>query len=103
MKLIKRIVILLFFILLLITFWQNYDNLQHTFVFKLNLYFVKWYTSKLPEWLIIIIAFAIGYLVSYIPGLTKQFSYKKKIKQLQTDLQVANTSLQKIPQSENKN
>ncbi|MGB9735353.1 MAG: LapA family protein [bacterium] len=99
MKLIKRIIITLFLVLLIVVFWENYDNLQHTFTFRFNLHFIGWYTSKIPLWLVIIISFVIGYLVAYLPALTKQFSYKKKIKQLQKDLQAANTSSSKTEQS----
>ncbi len=91
MKLIKQIITVLFLILLFLVLYQNYDALQQAFSFKLNLYFIGWYTSKLPVWLIILIAFACGYGVAYLTGFIQRITYKKRIKQIELELQAANT------------
>ncbi len=91
MKLIKQILTVFFVILLFLILYQNYDNLQHAFSFKLDLHFIGWYTSKLPVWLIIVMAFACGYAVAYVTGLPQRLSNKKKIKQLEQKLKTVDT------------
>ncbi|MCL4467960.1 MAG: lipopolysaccharide assembly protein LapA domain-containing protein [Deltaproteobacteria bacterium] len=93
MKLIKQTITVLFILLLFLILYENYDNLQHAFSFKLNLYFIGWYTSKIPVWLIILIAFACGYAIAYITGFIQRISYKKKIKQIEQKLQTVDTAV----------
>ncbi len=93
MKLIKRIITVLVLLILFLIIYDNYDALQQAFSFKLDLYFIGWYTSKIPVWLIILIAFACGYAIAYLTGFVQKISYKKKIKQIELELQAANASL----------
>ena len=100
MKLIKQTITVLFILLLFLILYENYDNLQHAFSFKLNLYFIGWYTSKIPVWLIILIAFACGYAIAYITGLIQRLSYKKKIKQIEQKLRTVDTAVSPAKEEE---
>ncbi len=91
MKLIKRVITVLVLLILFLIIYENYDALQQAFSFKLNLYFIEWYTSKIPVWLIILIAFACGYAIAYITGFIQRIPYKKKIKQLEQKLLTVDT------------
>jgi uncharacterized integral membrane protein len=91
MKLIKRILTVIILLILFVVVYQNYDVLQHSFTFRFNLHFIGWYTSKIPVWLIIVISFICGYAIAYISGLLQKLSYKKKIKQMELELQSTNT------------
>ncbi len=100
MKLIKQILTVVVLILLFLVLYQNYDNLQHAFSFKLSLYFIGWYTSKLPVWLIILIAFACGYAVASVSGLLQRISSRRKIKQLEQKLRGADTAVATVQEPE---
>ena len=100
MKLIKQTFYALLLLLLLLVFYQNYDNLQQAFSFRLSLYFIGWYTSKIPVWLIILIAFVFGYAIASITGFMQRLSYKKKIKQIEQKLRTVDTVVSPVQEEE---
>ncbi len=86
MKLIKQIIIIIILAVCILVLFENYDALKTVFSFRFGLYFIGWRTSPLPVWLIIIIAFALGYAAAFIPGFIQKISYKNRIKKLENDL-----------------
>ncbi len=90
MKLVKRLITLILLLFGLLILFENYEILNKTFSFKLNLYFIGWYTSPLPAWLVILIALAIGYASAFTFGFIRRLSYKGKIKKLEQELKRAN-------------
>lgn len=89
MKLIKQITVIILLAACILILLENYDTLRTPFSFRFSLYFIGWRTSPLPVWLIIIIAFSLGYVVSFIPNLIQKISYKKRIKTLENELKSA--------------
>ncbi len=90
MKLVKRLITLVLLLFALLILFENSDILAQTFSFKLNLYFIGWYTSPLPAWLVILIAFAIGYASAFTFGFIHRLSYKGRIKKLEQELKRVN-------------
>lgn len=97
MKLIKQILIIFVLAVCLLLLFENYAALSTPFSFRFSLYFksLRWATSPLPMWLIIVIAFALGYLVSFLPGFMQRHSYRKRIKVLENELK--NASIRPAP------
>ncbi|MCL4557710.1 MAG: LapA family protein [Deltaproteobacteria bacterium] len=86
MKIVKQTTAVILILILFLVLYQNYDALTMEQSFRLNLHFIGWYTSPIPVWLIIFIAFAVGYAVAYVYGFMKAVSYRKRIKQLENEL-----------------
>ncbi|MCL4479155.1 MAG: LapA family protein [Deltaproteobacteria bacterium] len=82
MKLFKQFIIILLVVLFFITFFQNYDKLSKEVSFQFSLYFIRWGTTPFPLWLIILISFAIGYLIAFIFNVSHIVTHKNKIRAL---------------------
>lgn len=89
MKLIKRILIFLFVVLVFLILYENTPFLQQTSTFRFSLYLknLRWASAPIPVWVIMVIAFVIGYAAAYIPGFVRTHAYKRKIKLLEAQVQ----------------
>ncbi len=82
-------------VLVFIILVENYDALNKASSFRFHLYSsLGWYTSPIPVWLIILIALTCGYAIASISGFLQKMSYKKRIKQLESELESAATPVE---------
>lgn len=77
-------IVIVGFIVLL--FFQNQEVFLAKRTLRIDLLFAKYQTPELPDVLLFICTFAIGYLISYFVNLSSRFKFKKLIKQLHSTL-----------------
>jgi len=86
MKQIKVLVIILFLLLIVVLSVQNYAALTTKINFKANLLFFDYQTADLSIFLIAVVTFLLGVLVTWLFGLTERLSFKRQIKALMKDV-----------------
>ncbi len=67
-------------------FFQNQEVFLAKRTLRMDLLFAKYQSPELPDVLLFICTFAIGYLISYFVNLSSRFKFKKLIKQLTSTL-----------------
>ena len=77
-------IVILGFVVLL--FFQNQDVFLAKRTLRMDLFFVKYQTPELPDVLLFICTFVLGYVISYMVNLSSRFKFKKLIKQLNSTL-----------------
>ena len=77
-------IIIFGFIVLL--FFQNQEVFFAKRTLHMDLFFAKYQSPELPDVLLFIGTFVIGYLISYVINLSSRFKFKKHIKQLTSTL-----------------
>jgi len=86
MKQIKVLVIILFLLLIVVLSVQNYAALTTKIHFKANLLFFDYQTADLSIFLIAVVTFLFGVLVTWLFGFSERVSYKRQIKALMKDV-----------------
>ena len=82
MKHIKAIFGILAIFLVVVIIIQNHASMAKTVKFKINLIFFQYETSLMSLYLIVVIAFLVGIVVSYLLGISERFRLRKEIKAL---------------------
>ena len=77
-------IVIVGFVVLL--FFQNQEVFLAKRTLRMDLLFAKYQSPELPDVLLFICTFAIGYLISYFVNLSSRFKFKKLIKQLNSTL-----------------
>jgi len=77
-------IVIVGFVVLL--FFQNQEVFLAKRTLRIDLLFAKYQSPELPDVLLFICTFAIGYLISYFVNLSSRFKFKKLIKQLNSTL-----------------
>ena len=77
-------IVIVGFVVLL--FFQNQEVFLAKRTLRMDLLFAKYQSPELPDILLFICTFAIGYLISYFVNLSSRFKFKKLIKQLNSTL-----------------
>lgn len=77
-------IVIVGFIVLL--FFQNQEVFLAKRTIRMDLLFAKFQSPELPDVLLFICTFAIGYLISYFVNLSSRFKFKKLIKRLNSTL-----------------
>ncbi len=67
-------------------FFQNQEVFLAKRILRMDLLFAKYQSPELPDVLLFICTFAIGFLISYFVNLSSRFKSKKFIKQLKSTL-----------------
>ena len=65
-----------------ILFFQNYTELQHPVVLKLNLYFQSWTSAPINLWVLLILFFLLGFFVSSLSSTYERIVLKRELKAL---------------------
>ncbi|MCD6562157.1 MAG: LapA family protein [Deltaproteobacteria bacterium] len=82
MKHIKLIIITLFLLLIIIVAVQNYAAFVTPVSFRLDLFFSRFQSVKMPISFVVVVAFLIGFVVAGGYGMFERFRLKKQIKTL---------------------
>ena len=77
-------IVIVGFVVLL--FFQNQEVFFAKRTLRMDLLFAKYQSPELPDVLLFICTFAIGYLISYFVNLSSRFKFKKLIKRLNSTL-----------------
>ena len=86
MKQLKVLVIILFLLLIVVLSVQNYAALTTRIHFKANLLFLDYQTADLSVFLIAVVTFLFGVVVTWLFGLTERMAFKRQIKTLMKDV-----------------
>lgn len=65
-----------------IFFFQNYNELQHPLVVTLNVYFKSWTSTPIHVWILLILFFLLGFIVSSIYSAYERIVLKRELKVL---------------------
>ena len=77
-------------------FFQNQEVFLAKRTLRIDLLFAKYQSPELPDVLLFICTFAIGYLISYFGNLSSRFRFKKQIKQLNSTLDAQQKELTRL-------
>ncbi len=77
-------IVIVGFVVLL--FFQNQEVFLAKRTLRMDLLFANYQSPELPDVLLFICTFIIGYLISYFVNLSSRFKFKKLIKQLHSTL-----------------
>lgn len=86
MKQIKAIVVILFLLLVVILAVQNYKALSTPISFRANLLFINAESAGLPVFLIAVVAFLTGVIITWFYGVSERLGFKRQIKALMKDV-----------------
>ncbi|MCX5859257.1 MAG: lipopolysaccharide assembly protein LapA domain-containing protein [Proteobacteria bacterium] len=65
-----------------IFFFQNYNELQHPVIITLNVYFKTWTSTPINLWLLLILFFLLGFIVSSLYSAYERIVLKRELKVL---------------------
>ena len=77
-------IVIVGFVVLL--FFQNQEVFLAKRTLRMDLLFAKYQSPELPDALLFICTFAVGYLISYFINLSSRFKFKKHIRQLNSTI-----------------
>ena len=63
-------------------FFQNYNELQHPVVVSLDFYFKTWTSSPIYLWMLLILFFLLGFIVSSLYSAYERIVLKRELKVL---------------------
>ena len=86
MKQVKALIIILFLLLIVVLSVQNYAALTTKISFKAHLLFLNYETAGLSIFLIAVVTFLFGVLVTWLFGLSERMTFKRQIKALMKDV-----------------
>ena len=86
MKQIKVLITILFLLLIVVLSVQNYAALTTKISFKLNLLFFDYQTGDLSIFLIAVVTFLLGVVITWLFGLSERMGHKRQIKTLMKDV-----------------
>ncbi len=86
MKQLKVLIVILLMLLVVVLSVQNYAALNTKIHFKINLIFLEYQTADLSIFLIAVLTFLFGVLVTWLFGLSERFAFKRQIKALMKDV-----------------
>ena len=87
MKQVKALIIILFLLLIVVLSVQNYAALAKEISFKAHLLFLNYETAGLSIFLIAVVTFLFGVVVTWLFGLSERMTFKRQIKALMKDVQ----------------
>ncbi len=70
-------------------FFQNYNELQHPVVVSLDAYFRTWTSSPIHLWMLLILSFLLGFIVSSLYSAYDRMVMKRELKVLRAAKPVA--------------
>jgi len=86
MKQVKALIVILFLLLIVVLSVQNYAALTTKISFKANLLFLNYETAGLSIFLIAVVTFLFGVVVTWLFGLSERIAFKRQIKALMKDV-----------------
>ena len=86
MKQVKALIVILFLLLIVVLSVQNYAALTTKISFKANLLFLNYETAGLSIFLIAVVTFLFGVVVTWLFGLSERMAFKRQIKALMKDV-----------------
>ncbi len=86
MKQIKALLIILFLLLVVVLSVQNYAALTTKINFKANLLFLNYETAGLSVFLIAVLTFLVGVVLTWLFGVSERIAFKRQIKALIKDV-----------------
>jgi ATP adenylyltransferase len=86
MKQVKALIVILFLLLIVVLSVQNYAALTTKISFKANLLFLNYETAGLSIFLIAVVTFLFGVMVTWLFGLSERMAFKRQIKALMKDV-----------------
>ena len=87
MKQVKALIVILFLLLVVVLSVQNYAALTTKISFKANLLFLNYETAGLSIFLIAVVTFLVGVVVTWLFGVSERVAFKRQIKSLTKDVQ----------------
>jgi predicted membrane protein len=100
MKQVKALIIILFLLLIVVLSVQNYAALTTKISFKANLLFFNYETAGLSIFLIAVVTFLFGVMVTWLFGLSERMAFKRQVKALMKDVksnEIELNSLRNLP------
>ena len=86
MKQVKTLIVILFLLLIVVLSVQNYAALTTKISFKANLLFLNYETAGLSIFLIAVVTFIFGVVVTWLFGISERMTFKRQIKVLTKDV-----------------
>jgi uncharacterized membrane protein YciS (DUF1049 family) len=86
MKQVKALIVILFLLLIVVLSVQNYAALTTKISFKANLLFLNYETAGLSIFLIAVVTFLLGVVVTWLFGASERMAFKRQIKALMKDV-----------------
>ncbi|MCX5866576.1 MAG: lipopolysaccharide assembly protein LapA domain-containing protein [Proteobacteria bacterium] len=65
-----------------IFFFQNYNELQHPVVVSLDFYLKTWTSSPIHLWMLLILFFLLGFIISSLHSAYERLALKRELKVL---------------------
>lgn len=96
MKHIKFLFIVFVMLVIFILLVQNHAAFNTKVVFKVDLMIIKYQTSEISVYLISLIAFILGVIITWVFNLLERFQFKRQISNLSNELKKNDNELNSL-------